>query len=166
MCANSSEPPARRRRPAAGFTMVELITVMVLIGVLAVVAMPRLDGAMSLRATAWRDQIKAAVLQARSLSTSHRRLVCLTLATGELRITMASANPATACNTPVPGPDGDARWAVDPQRLAIGTTQSTLYFQPDGRITQGATGTAWGRYTVTLAGEPDLTIDGSTGHVQ
>jgi MSHA pilin protein MshC len=146
--------------------MVELITVMVLVGVLAVVVIPRMDGAMSLRGSAWRDQVQAAALQARGLATSHRRLACLTLATGELRITLASANPATSCNTPVPGPDGDVRWAVDPQQRVLSASPgATLYFQPDGRVTQtGGAGTSTD-FTVGLAGEADLTVVGSTGHV-
>ena len=72
MCATSTD------RPARGFTMVELIAVMLLVGVLAVVALPRLDGTLGLRGSAWRDQVLAATLQARSLATGHRRLVCLT----------------------------------------------------------------------------------------
>lgn len=148
--------------------MVELITVLVLVGVLAVVAVPRLDGAMSLRGSAWRDQLKTAALQARGLATSHRRLVCLTLATGELRLALASANPATSCDTPLPGADGDARWAVDPQRLVISASPgATLYFQPDGRVTPaGGASSSSVNFSVTLAGEADLTVIGSTGHVQ
>jgi Tfp pilus assembly protein FimT len=147
--------------------MVELITVLVLVGVLAVVAMPRLDGAISMRGSAWRDQLQAAVLQARSLAAGHRRLVCLAVATGELRLSMASANPATSCNTSLPGPDGDARWAVDPQNLAItATPEGTLHFQPDGRVTRpGSPGTA-ASFTLGIAGETSLTVDGTTGHVQ
>lgn len=147
--------------------MVELITVLVLVGVLAVVAMPRLDGAMALRGSAWRDQIQAAVQHARSLAVGHRRLVCLAVATGELRLTMASANPATSCNTTLAGPDGDARWAVDPQGLVVtASPAATLYFQPDGRISSDGAGASPASFTLGVAGEAGLSINGSTGHVQ
>ncbi len=147
--------------------MVELITVLVLIGVLAVVVMPRLHGANGLHATAWRDQLGAAVLQARHTAVGHRRLVCLTVATGELRLAMASSNPATACNTSINGPDGDARWAVDAQRLAISASPAaTLYFQPDGRVSRDGAGAQVASFTLGIAGEASLSVIGSTGHVQ
>jgi len=163
MCARSSEP----RRPARGFTMVELIAVLLLVGVLAVVALPRMDGALALRSAGWRDQVQAGLLHARSLAQGHRRLVCVTLATGAVRLAMASANPATSCNTTLTGPDGDARWAYDGNAIAL--TQSpagTLYFQPDGRITSDGAGTSAVNATVTLTGETALALTGETGHVQ
>ena len=146
--------------------MVELIAVLLLVGVLAAVTLPRLDGAMALRGAGWRDQIKAGLLQARTLAQGHRRLVCVSLATGEIRLALASANPASACDTVLAGPDGDARWAVDTHNIAL--TQSpagTLYFQPDGRITSDGAGSSAVNATVGLAGEPNLALIGSTGHV-
>ena len=165
MCATSSDSAARR--PARGFTMVELIAVMLLVGVLAVVALPRLDGTLGLRGTAWRDQVLAATLQARSLATGHRRLVCLTVATGAVQMTMASANPASSCNTTLPGPDGDARWAVDPASLAVTVNPAgTLYLQPDGRVTSDGAGLTAVNVSIAIAGETALQITGETGHVR
>ena len=165
MCATTSDSAARR--PARGFTMVELIAVMLLVGVLAVVALPRLDGTLGLRGTAWRDQVLAATLQARSLATGHRRLVCLTVATGAVQMTMASANPASSCNTTLPGPDGDARWAVDPASLAVTVNPAgTLYLQPDGRVTSDGAGLTAVNVSIAIAGETALQITGETGHVR
>lgn len=160
MCATSSEP----RR---GFTVVELIAVLLLVGVLAVFAVPRMNGVDSLRSSAWRDQVQAGLLHARSLAAGHRRLVCVALATGELRLRIAATNPASTCDTDLPGPDGDARWAVDPQALAVSASPgATLHFQPDGRVTQpGAPGTA-SDFSIGIAGQPGLTVVGATGHVQ
>ena len=166
MCASSSEPRAPICRRAAGFSLVELIAVLLLVGVLAVVALPRMGGALALKSAAWRDQVKAGLLQGRALAQGHRRLVCATLATGEIRLTLASTNPASACDTPIKGPDGDARWAVDTQAITLSQTPAgTLYFQPDGRITSDGAGLSSINTTVSLAGEPDLQLIGETGHV-
>mgnify|MGYP000875657481 CR=1 FL=1 len=154
-------------RPARGFTMVELIAVMLLVGVLAVVAVPKLNGVLGVRGTAWRDQVQAALLQARSLATGHRRLVCVAVATGEVRLSIASTNPASSCNTTLPGPDGDARWAVDAQSLAVTVTPAgTLYLQPDGRITSDGAGASAVNASVAIAGETALQVTGETGHVR
>ena len=167
MCARSSEPRAPARRGAAGFTLVELIAVLMLVGVLAVVAMPRLGGAVALRSAAWRDQVKAGLLQGRVLAQGHRRLVCAALLTGDIRLTMASANPASACNTVIKGPDGDVRWAFDSNAITLTQTPAgTLYFQPDGRITSDGAGLSSANITVSLAGETPLQLLGETGHVR
>lgn len=147
--------------------MVELIAVMLLVGVLAVVAVPKLTSALGVRGTAWRDQVQAALLQARSLATGHRRLVCVAVATGEVRLSIASANPASSCNTTLPGPDGDARWAVDAQSLAVTVSPAgTLYVQPDGRITSDGAGLSAVNASVAIAGETALQVTGETGHVR
>jgi prepilin-type N-terminal cleavage/methylation domain-containing protein len=163
MCARSSDRAARQRR---GFTIVELIAVLLLVGVLAVVAMPRLGGALALDSPAWHDQLRAGLLLARGHAQGHRRLVCVTLATGEIRLTMARANPATTCDTPLPGIDGDARWAVDSHGQALSLSPAgTLFFQPDGRITSDGAGAAAVNATVGLAGEASIALVGETGHV-
>lgn len=150
-----------------GFTMVELIAVLLIVGVLAVVAMPRLNTTDNLRGAAWRDQVQAAVLQARSLAAGHRRLVCLAVATGEVRLSMASTNPANTCDTALPGPDGDLRWAVDPQALAITASPgATLHVQPDGRITLPASPGTATDFSIGIASQSVLTVYGATGHVQ
>lgn len=155
------------RTPARGFTMVELIAVLLLVGVLAVVALPRFDGALALRSAGWHDQVRAGLLQARALAQGHRRLVCVTLATGEVRLALASANPASSCNTTLTGPDGDARWAFDTNGITLTLSPAgTLYFQPDGRITSDGAGTSPVNASVSLAGEAALQITGETGHVQ
>lgn len=147
--------------------MVELITVMVLVGVLAVVAMPRLDSALALRGAGWRDQLQAGLLQARVLAQGHRRLVCVSVATGEIRLSMASANPASSCNTVLNGLDGDARWALDGNGIALSLSPvGMLFFQPDGRITSDGAGTNAVNASLAIAGEAALQISGETGHVR
>ena len=154
-------------RRTHGFTMVELIAVLLLVGVLAVVALPRLNGALALRSAGWRDQVKAGVLHARTLARGHRRLACLSLATGEIRLSLASANPASSCNFTVLGSNADPRWAVDTNNIVLSVSPAgTLYFQPDGRITSDGAGNNAANASISLAGETDLVLTGETGHVE
>lgn len=141
--------------------------VVLLVAIVAAVAVPRLGNSGALTQAAWRDQVQAGLSTARQLAQGHRRLVCVALSTGELRLSMAAANPATTCAQAVPGPDGDARWAHDRQGLAISQSPSgTLYFQPDGRITSDGAGNTAADWTITIAGVTTITLVGETGHVR
>jgi prepilin-type N-terminal cleavage/methylation domain-containing protein len=154
-------------RQDAGFTLPELVMVLMLVAVLAAVALPKLDGALSMRSTAWRDQVLAALRHARSVAQSHRRLVCATVATGSVTLQIAAAHPANACTSTLPGPDGAAAFAVDAS--AIATTLApggNLYFQPSGRVTSDGAGSAAANRTITIAGETDIVVIGETGHVE
>lgn len=150
-----------------GFTLVELIMVIVMIGVLAVVALPRLQDNTALRASAWHDQVQAALRHARQTAVGHRRLVCASVATGSVTLTIASDNPATTCNTAWRGVDGNAAWARDGGTVATSVSPAgTIHFQPSGRITSDGAGASALNASITVAGETAITIVGETGHVE
>ena len=148
-----------------GFTMIEMVTTLLLVGILAAVAVPRMDGTRTLAAAGWRDQVLGALFQARTLAQGHRRLVCVNLATNEVRLSIAAANPASSCGLSLAGHDGDARWAFDGQGLALSVSPSgPLYFQPDGRITSDGAGNAPVNASVAISGLDNITLTGETGH--
>ena len=76
-CSDRRPPGARTQ----GFTIIELVVVLVLLGIVAVAVMPKLDVITSMRGSAWRDQVVAALHHAQSQAASHRRLVCMEIAT-------------------------------------------------------------------------------------
>lgn len=150
-----------------GFTLPELVTVLVLVGVLAAVALPKLDAAFTLRDAAWRDQVVAALRQARSAAHAHRRLVCAEVATGSVQLSIAATHPASACVSALPGPDGHAAFARATAAAATTVAPTgTLYFQPTGRVTRDGAGTLAADRTITVTGEDAIVVIGETGHVE
>ena len=149
-----------------GFTMLELVIVVLLLAVLSAVALPRLGGALAVRGPAWREQVQAALRQAHSVAQGHRRLVCVAIASQAVTLTIANANPASSCNSPLAGGDGDSRWAWDSNAPATTGTPATLYFQPDGRVTSDGAGTTVVNASISIGGEATVTLVGETGHVQ
>jgi prepilin-type N-terminal cleavage/methylation domain-containing protein len=155
------------RTSGHGFTTIELVAVIVLMGVLAAVALPRIEGALAQRGDHWRDQVLAALRQAQATAQSHRRLVCATVAAGSVTLDIATANPATACASRLPGPHASGAWASD--RRAIATSVSPagmLYFQPSGRITSDGAGSAATDRSIAIDGQDPITVVAETGLVR
>ena len=145
-----------------GFTLVELITVMILLGILAAVAIPRMMGNTGMASTSFRADVVSALRYAQKTAVSHRRLVCATVSTNVVALAIASGNPATDCNEPFASPDGTP-YASRDAAIVAGGLLGKLFFQPNGTITN-ANGVVSGSITVTNEGA--VRLDGLTGHVE
>ena len=170
MCAKSSDvvgqEPHRARHRQRGFTLAELIAVLLLAGILAATVVPKMQGALSYRDDGWHDQLVAALHYAHKSAVSHRRLVCATLAAGGLTLTVASPNPAAACNAALPGLDGQALAADSKGGAAASISPAgPLYFQPSGRVTVAA-GVSAATRTISINGQAAIVVVGETGHVE
>lgn len=152
-----------------GFTMVELIIVMILVGILAAYAVPKFAAMSSLSQDAWRDQVKSALRYAQKAAVSHRRLVCVDMSGATITLQIASAHGAGSCNTPLAGPgDTGSFGGSAPAGTSTSVVPSgTIYFQPDGRTTSMSAGvhTTSGR-TINMTGVSSLQLFGETGYVQ
>lgn len=158
--------PAVRSR-AHGFTLVELIIVMLVSAALAAVAVPRLGSVLGSRLDAYRDGLIAGLRQAATTAAHHRRLVCATLdAAGTLRLSIAAANPAASCSATLAGPDGQAAWVVAPSGVSMsGSPGLSLYFQPVGSVSSTATG-APVDFVLQPTGVTAITVRGRNAHAQ
>ena len=140
-----------------GFTLVELVMVIVILGVLAAVAIPRMDTA-GYRALQFHDQTVSALRYAQKTATSHRRLVCVAFTNATVTLTIAQTNPG-ACNTALnlPGTSTNVVASTDAVNAVFSAVPTDFNFNPNGT---GAD------RTLTMAGLADITVVGATGHVQ
>jgi prepilin-type N-terminal cleavage/methylation domain-containing protein len=168
MFARLTEP--HQASPTRGFTMVEMVVIIVILGVMSVYIVPKLNLSSGLREEAWRDQIVSALRYARQSAVSHRRLVCVTVGASSISLQIASANPAVACTADLAGPDGTGVFASD---ISDGTGNTvspsgTIYIQPDGRVSTDGAGTVISGRTISIDGSLTNTIDilGETGYVE
>lgn len=148
-------------RRAAGFTLVELVTVMILIGILAAVAIPRMTGLSDYRALEFRDKTVAALRYAQKTATSHRRHVCVAFTASTVTLTIAKAQGSTAScneNLVLPGAATNILTSSDTTNAVFASGHETaLAFLPDGT---GAD------RTLTIAGQTAIVVQGATGYVQ
>lgn len=154
---------SHRNRLAAGFTLVELVGVMVLTGLLAIVLLPRFAGTGEFEAGAFRDKVVSALRYAQKSAVSHRRLVCATFTQSSVTLSIAGTNPAATCgpNT-LSAPDGATDFAVTGSPLLAAGVEP-IHFQPSGLVTTAAGAVT--DFSINVAGVQSITVIGATGYV-
>jgi len=152
------------RAARRGFTLVELVVTMVVIGTLAAVAMPRFAGVDPFKSRGFHDEALTVVRFAQKSAIAwHRNVFVCVTATG------ISVGTGAACGTPIPNPvtrDGAALTTTAPSGV-------TLSILPAGNFSFDSLGrpSAASNITITLnstiAGDPARTIvvEAETGYV-
>ena len=152
-----------RARIAQGFTVTELVVVIVLVGLLAVVALPRMFSRTSYDALRFYDDAEAAVRYAQKLAIAGRCnsvQVQTTASTIQLSV-LGAAGCAVTTNTAatIPGTSGGALTAP----AGVTLTAATFSFDGGGRPSFASALTL----NVTASGEPtrSFVIEQETGYV-
>jgi Tfp pilus assembly protein FimT len=147
--------------------LVELISVMILIGILAVVAMPKLNQSQGYGAMSFNDRVAASLRFAQKSAVAHRRMVCAAVAANSLTLKIDSAFGAGDCKNGLAGPDGGSPAALSPSASVTlaEVPAGPLYFQPSGTVTSDTAGTTVANFTLTVTGQTAITVNGATGYV-
>lgn len=171
-CAGA--PEARRcpvfaglRRPR-GFTLVELVVTMIVVGILAVVVVPKFSLLSGFDEVGYRDKVKATIEFARKAAVAQRRFSCVSVSTNDLLLTIdqnipeayVAGCPANSLSLPTTdnrcSPSASNKICA-PNGVALAGPPS-LQFSPLGRPSAAGTytinGTAW-----------TITVEAETGYV-
>ncbi len=139
-CSDRSCLPVDTRRQR-GFTLVELIIVILLLGVLSFAALPRLTERDDALAQGFADQLAGTLRWAQKTAVAQRRMVYVNVDTTAGRV-RACFDAAASCSQPVAAPASGTLDVTAPARIALtsGTSGTTQFsFDGLGRPSLGAT---------------------------
>jgi MSHA pilin protein MshC len=142
-----------------GFTLVEVVVIIAILGVMAAVIMPRFVGSDAFASRGFHDEAQSVVRYAQKVAIAWRRpvFVCVTA-------TVVSAGTVSGCSTLVVNPlTGNPLTATAPSGVTL--TPASFSFDGAGRPSPNAQVTI--AFTSGIAGDParQIVVEAETGYV-
>jgi MSHA pilin protein MshC len=144
----------RLRRSQNGFTLIELIMVIVMLGVLAVFAAPRIFNTGDFSARGFHDETMSLLRYAQKTAIAQRRTVCVAL--NDTGVTLSIDT-----NTP---PDGVCDIALVPPNTARGG-RGLLGAPPAFAYTALGSTDKTAAISITIPNASNITVEADTGYV-
>ncbi|GHU32706.1 hypothetical protein AGMMS50256_23270 [Betaproteobacteria bacterium] len=118
-----------------GFTLVELVVTLIVLGILAAFVAPRLMARTDFDARGFYDVTAATLRYAQKSAVAQRRTVCVSFAgNSSVTLTIATAFGDTTCDTPLAGPDGVAPYTLSaPPDVGLTPLPASFSFLPSGQ---------------------------------
>lgn len=153
-CLSGSRPSDDQR----GFTLIEMIMVMVIVGILAAVVAPRFLGTSVFQSRGFADQVQATLRYAQKEAVAQRSLVCVTLTPASVALAIASSSAAVVCTLPLALPAGGSSITAPPGVTFASYTSANFNFDALGRTAA--------RQTIVVNGATNnIIVEAETGYV-
>jgi len=150
----------------SGFTLVELIAIVLLIAILSAVAIPRMFDATAFNARGFHDETLSFLRYAQKTAVAQRRVVCLTFSANSTMLRIGATPTQTTCNMSLRGPTGDVPGKLTAQAgLAYSVVPTDFNFNGLGQPVDGA-GATVATQTLQVSGlSRAITVEATTGLV-
>lgn len=152
----------------AGFTLVELITVLILVSILGAIIVPRFVGRNAFDTFGFVEQTAQMLRYAQKSAVAKGRTVCLSQAGGNLQLDYASVTGSAVCDQTLLNPsDNQAFSRPIPAGISVTGLASPLRFNALGQPVDGSGAALTVNQSLLISGEfsRTLTVEAETGHV-
>ena len=155
----------------SGFTIIELIMVIVILGVLAVFAAPRIFNSGDFNARGFHDETLSLLRYAQKAAVAQRRTVCVAFTATTVSLTMASSASTTDCSTPaspgLTGPRGETPAAIPStaRGVTFNGTPSGFSFNGLGQPLTAAGALLSTQTVIQISNASNIYVEASTGYV-
>ncbi len=160
-------PPSLHHRVRhLGFTLIEMIVVLVLIGVLAVYAAPRMFNSGDFYARGFHDETLSLLRYAQKAAIAQRRTVCVTFAASSASLTIAATAATVACaGNPLVGPKGESPATIT-GKSGVGYSPTPVNFSFNGQgQAVDSSGALLATQTIAIANAASVIVESGTGYV-
>ncbi len=151
-----------RTRRMNGFTLIELIMVLAILGVVAVFLAPKLNPR-DFEARGFHDETLALLRYAQKTAIAQRRTVCVVFTNSTATLSMAATEGSNSCSVAVVGPKGVSLAAITARSsITYAATPTNFFFNALGQPSVGQSlQVASGGTALSLG----ITVESETGYV-
>jgi MSHA pilin protein MshC len=132
-------------KPSTGFTLIELVMVIVILSILSVVVMPKFWDNSIFQARGFADQVLATLRYAQKSAIAQHQNVCVSLTSTTISLKIDNS----ACSTNLNLPATQSNILTAPSGITLTTTAASLTFNALGQASTAA----------------DITISNVTAHI-
>ena len=147
-----SANPSLERTRCGGFTLLELVATLVIVGVLAATGAPSFFNNQPFQERGYVDEIASTLRYARRVAVASQCRVAVSISpagyTVNQHTTLGACDTGTNWNSPVRRPDGQPLTGATPADVAV-TPSVVVIFKKDGSLAAAPPPVAVGSFTIT-----------------
>lgn len=154
------------RSHAAGFTLMELVTIIVIVSILGAMALPRFVGGTSFDVFGFSEQLSQTLRLAQKMAQASRRTTCVTIAASGVTLQRSGTVGSATCDTVLPNPVTNSTAALKiPGGVLV--TETVIRFNAQGQPVSATGAVFSAQQDIVISGEHSriVSIAGETGYV-